>query len=340
MDVSELELEEKVEDTKPDWVEDNTVPAGWKRRIFDNNSMVHFNIPGLLAPDGMQFRSRQNALRVLTKKKADPEILSSLSECLIHEGWEEHELLPEGWRIRKQKKDFHKSKIEFINHKSEMFKSLKETLQYMENNYDEESLRSFQSLLELSSVELRVEGYDWRPDDSVPPGWQMRLAEGPRANKEFFLSPDGKMFATRTVAMQHMIKEEYHEKEIELMREKLVEYESWQICPDLPQGWLMKDTSNFSLLTSEGDTLESWCTAIDYIKENEAYSEEDSERLLKAMEVKSKERRLEGYVWEEDDTVPEGWKSRRAQSKTEKQYFLSPQGQAFASRFVAYQHMA
>ena len=35
MDTSELELEEKV-DTKPDWVEDNTVPREWKRRIFEN----------------------------------------------------------------------------------------------------------------------------------------------------------------------------------------------------------------------------------------------------------------------------------------------------------------
>ena len=73
MDTSELELEEKV-DTKPDWVEDDTVPREWKRRIFDNNSMVHFNIPGVLAPDGMQYRSRQNALRVLIKKAADPDL--------------------------------------------------------------------------------------------------------------------------------------------------------------------------------------------------------------------------------------------------------------------------
>ena len=338
MDTSELELEEKV-DTKPEWVEDNTVPAGWKRRIFENNAMFHFNIPGVLAPDGNQYRSRQNALRVLIKKQADPELLSELSDCLAHEGWEEHELLPEGWRLRKQKKEFHRTKIEFLNHKAEMFKSLKETVEYMENNYEAEAVSSFQSLVELSSVEMRVEGYDWRPHDSVPPGWQMRLTEGPRVNKEFFLSPDGKMFATRTVALQHMIREEYHETEVELMRAKLVEHENWQTCPDLPAGWIMKDAGNFTLLTSEGDTLESWCSAMEYIKASQSYTHGDEERLRKAMEEKSKEKRLEGYEWEEDDTVPPGWRSRRAQSKTEKQYFLSPQGLSFASRFVAYQHM-
>ena len=78
---------------------------------------------------------------------------------------------------------------------------------------------------------------------------------------------------------------------------------------------------------------------MEYIKGNSHYTEQHVEQLSKAMEVKSKERRLEGYDWEEDETVPSGWKSRRAQSKTEKQYFLSPQGHSFPTRFVAYQHL-
>ena len=62
---TELELEESVEtvEEKPDWVEDHTVPPGYKRRIFSNNIKVHFNIPGVLAPDGRQFKSRQSAVR-------------------------------------------------------------------------------------------------------------------------------------------------------------------------------------------------------------------------------------------------------------------------------------
>ena len=148
MDTSELELEEKV-DTKPDWVEDDTVPREWKRRIFDNNSMVHFNIPGVLAPDGMQYRSRQNALRVLIKKAAEPDLLEELRDCLVHEGWEEQELLPAGWRFRRQKKDFHRTKIEFLNQKAEMFKSLKETFDYLEKNYESEVVGSVQSLVQF-----------------------------------------------------------------------------------------------------------------------------------------------------------------------------------------------
>ena len=50
-------------------------------------------------------------------------------------------------------------------------------------------------------------------------------------------------------------------------------------------------------------------------------------------------KRLDGYDWTKDDTVPSGWKSRKADSKTEKQYFLSPEGLQFSSRFVAFQHM-
>ena len=41
----------------------------------------------------------------------------------------------------------------------------------------------------------------------------------------------------------------------------------------------------------------------------------------------------------EDDTVPPGWKSRTAEGKVGKQFFLSPGGTQFATRFVAYRHL-
>jgi len=69
---TDIELDEN-EDLKPDWVEDETVPPGFKRRIFENNAMVSSKYPAVLSPDGLHFKTRQHALRVLIQKGADPE---------------------------------------------------------------------------------------------------------------------------------------------------------------------------------------------------------------------------------------------------------------------------
>ena len=66
---SSLEMDENV-DSKPEWLEDETVPPGYKRRLIDNDAMVHSWIRTVQAPDGKEFRSRQGALRVLIKKNA------------------------------------------------------------------------------------------------------------------------------------------------------------------------------------------------------------------------------------------------------------------------------
>ena len=339
----EVELEEKVE-VKPDWVEDHTVPPGYKRRIFENDVVVKFKTLGVMTPDGLQFKSRQSALRVLIKRKASAVEIEEMYSCLVHEGWETHELLPQGWRIRKNNKrrlnKEDQKKIDLLNEKADIFKSLKDALNYVEKNLDEESLVKLMSLIELVNVETRLEIYDWTDDDSVPSGWKMRIAEG-KVNKEYFLSPDGKMFPSRTTAVQHMIRENFSPDEIDQMRLKLVEHENWQYHGKLPYAWLIKEDGkkDVKFLTREGDILQSFLKVFEYIKTQDGYSNIDQELIQQLMSEISIGKRLDGYDWTKDDTVPSGWKSRKADSKTEKQYFLSPEGLQFSSRFVAFQHM-
>ena len=57
------------------------------------------------------------------------------------------------------------------------------------------------------------------------------------------------------------------------------------------------------------------------------------------LEIQAAERREERYIWSEDASLPQGWKLRTAQGRTEKQFFLAPDGQQFSSRRQGYQHL-
>ena len=332
--------EESKEDIKPDWVEDDTVPKGWKRRILPGIGVSKFNMPNLVSPDGRQFRSRQRALQTMVKMGADPLEIAEMSDLLVHEGWDTHPMLPEKWKFRKYG-NANKNTIQFMNSEFQHFKSITAAIEDITKSFDEETAHRVTMFLDIQSTERRMESYDWKEDPSLPAGWKLRVAEG-KKGKLFFLSADGKMFPSRSIGLQHMIKEKYPTEEIEVMKTKLLKHDGWEINENLPKGWLFKQSyngKNINMLTNEGDVVESFVSAIEYMKINPIYSQLDIENIQRALSELGIERRLESYKWEENQTIPEGWKMRTAESKTGKQYFLSPEGLAFSSRFVAFRHM-
>ena len=336
---TDIELDEN-EDVKPDWVEDETVPPGFKRRIFENNAMVSSKYPAVLSPDGLHFKTRQHALRVLIQKGADPEVIERMSSCLVYEGWETHQYLPHDWRYRKMIRDTNKLGVSILSEDANLFKSVKEATAYIDNNYDEETRIRFKSFLEITTVELRVEAYDWTEDDTVPPGWKIRISKG-KTSKEYFLSPDGKMFPSRLLGLRHLIREQFPSDSINQMKLKLVQHELWQFNGKLPFGWMVKDIGNvFHLLTKEGEVFDSFSQAFEHINNNtDSFPDGTKEMLKELANDLTNSKRVENHVWVKDDTVPEGWKSRQVESKSVKQYFLSPDGIAFQTRFAAFQYM-
>ena len=339
-----IELDEKA-DTKPEWVEDETVPPGYRRRVFDNNLAVSSHgMPAVLGPDGSQYRSRVGALRNLLRKEAPEQEIEAMLTCLEFERWEPHQLLPtKRWRWRKVQHDFHKTGIELLSENMEIFKSIKDAFKYAKSNFSEEIFIQLESFIDLMSVELRMETYDWREDDSVPSGWKMRVADG-KTQKEFFLSPDGRSFQNRTCALQYMIKENYEEEEIDQMKLMMVEHENWQFSGKVPFGWLIKEDSLKSkyhviFLTREGEILKSFIRALEYFKHNESYSNLDSELLQQLADERSTENRVKGYEWIESKSLPVGWKFRRHVGKIEQDFILSPRGEQFPCRRLAYMSM-
>ena len=184
--------------------------------------------------------------------------------------------------------------------------------------------------------------YEWVEDDTVPPGWKSRTAEG-KVGKQFFLSPGGTQFATRTVALQQMRREDRSGEEVEVMERKVVELEGWQRHQNLPPGWLFKQTyqnKNVLFLSSEGDMHESFTTALQAVRTGVGYGAWTAAGLEQLQRDIGVERRISSYEWEQSDALPAGWRLRNCQdSRTGRQYFLSPTGLSFPSRFVAYRHL-
>ena len=341
-----IELDEKVE-SKPEWVVDSTVPQGYMRRIFDNNVTVSpLGMPAVLAPDGGQYRSRVAALRTLIRRKASEQEIEEMLGCLEFEGWESHPLLPTTrWRFRKNQRDFHKTRVELLSENMVIFKSNKDAMNYAKKNFSEAIYIQLESFIDLMSVEMRMQSYEWKNGDSVPNGWKMRISEGPKAQKLFFLSPDGKSFPTRTAAFQYMVKENYDEDQIDQMKLKMVEHERWQYSGKVPSGWLLKDNkatgSKYQVIfmSREGQLLESFLKAYEYVRNQEGYSSLDLDLLQELSEDRSNENRLNGYQWVESKSLPSSWKIRSHVGKVERDYILSPTGKQFPCRRLAYMSM-
>ena len=76
------------------------------------------------------------------------------------------------------------------------------------------------------------------------------------------------------------------------------------------------------------------------MSENENYSQEDIDKISTTLEQERKVVRQQKYDWMDGDpSVPPGWKVRVIEGKTRKTFFLSEDGNQFACRRSAYQHM-
>ena len=339
-----LELDEKV-DTRPEWVEDNTVPPSYKRRIFDNNMAVSpLGIPAVLGPDGAQYRSRVSALRTLIQKKASKNEITEMLDCLKFEGWESHELLATNrWRYRKQQKDDHRTQVGLMSEKGKIFKSHKDALKYVKDNFSKAKYVQLESFIDLMCVEMRLQSYNWVEDDSVPQGWKIRMVEGKNAQRLFILSPDGKSFQSRTAACQHMVRENFEEYEIDQMKRKMVEHERWEYSAKVPFGWLFKENTGskyeISFMSREGEIFKSFLKATEYVKIHDGYSRLDLDLLHQLSEERSNENRIKGYQWIESNDLPKGWRFRSYIGKVERDFILSPEGKQFPCRRLAYMSM-
>ena len=329
---------------------DATIPSTWKMKLLNTGPQQKVQ---LFAPDGNSFFCRRSALQHMIKNGYSVLEVEEMRNCLRFEGWEEDTLLPNSWRLRKSENSTGCGDFDYslMSRTGELFNSMKTAIEWMESGqegeYREEEIRSLRTLFDNESKQNRSMKYDWAEDETVPAGWKTRVVEG-KMKKKFFLAPDGSSFSCRRSGLQHMIKEGFTAEEIDNMRGTLV-HEGWERGSFLPVDWLIRKSEgqtngiydvDYWYLSVEGNLFRSTKTVVEFMSENENYSQEDIDKISTTLEQERKVVRQQKYDWMDGDpSVPPGWKVRVIEGKTRKTFFLSEDGNQFACRRSAYQHM-
>ena len=343
--------------TRYQWQSSSTVPAGWKIRRSEGKSDMQY----VLSPSGNQYKSRFSAIQDMMK---NPEIYSThevdtmRKKMVEHESWIMHDNLPDQW-VYKISWEGHtkdraapKSSIIILSREGAFFTSFKAANQHMDlHGYSKREQKNLQILQKSFCNSLNKAREDWTVDTkTLPDGWKIRNSDG-KSGMQWIMSPDGNQYRSRFCAIQDMMKKTdvYSSEEVNVMKSKLIAYESWKEDERLPKSWLYKINweghykdslalqSNIILLSREGYYFTSFKTAVHHMKKTLNYAAVDYDNLQLLQRSISNNLTKSREDWSEDTmTLPNGWK-KRTTDKIE--FFLRPDGRQFRSRMCALQSM-
>ena len=130
--------------------------------------------------------------------------------------------------------------IRFLSKEGLVLESMKSVLELLEasEDYTQDDVENCKDFLKQQKAPEKK--YKWSDGgNSLPKGWKRRVGDG-ESQWEWVLSPEGRMYRSRFVALQDMIKRQYSEEEVSEMRELLVQEEQWKRDHLLPVDWLYK----------------------------------------------------------------------------------------------------
>ena len=220
--------EQKAPEKKYEWKEgDETVPGGWKTRVSEGDSKMEW----ILSPEGRMYRTRYTAVLDMIKRGQKHRLVEEMKEKMVAvEGWESSDLLPSSWLFKVIWEGFTQDQkwsqtIRFLSREGEVLESMKSVLELLEGRaeYSEEDRDSCREFLKLQKAPEKK--YQWSGGgDSLPQGWRRRVGEGEvrpccelildfnfiifgsfQAKWEWVLSPEGRMYRSRFVALQDMV---------------------------------------------------------------------------------------------------------------------------------------
>ena len=327
-------------ETDPDWEEHSSVPPGWRvRRGEAGGDSVE-----ILSPDNICFPDRRSAFRLISSSRElfDQAELESLRSCLVHEGWEDHDLLPSGWKINRTEKlsRFLTSDGRVLRDQDEARSFVMET----DNKFSIQEKKTFmdadQSLFSnpRPAVVPRIQlGEVKRPGpERLPDNWRMERLGG-KVMK--ITASDGKTFYSRLQALEYMLETEEDPELAYCMWESLVE-EDWVFgLSFLPPCWAVRRSpGQIIFLTKELVVLASVAEALEYIQEDEEYDSVSYKTLNDWWET------FLGASWMEDSVLPPGWRKTETrmeseEEETQSELFLAPSGDIFKDKVSMIRHL-
>jgi len=341
-----------------EWLENETVPTGWKMRNFGTLGREYF-----LTPSGDEMVGRINTIQFLLKQglsATHPDILI-LSSGLENAGWKEDlDTIPRGWMKKQVMKSTRAvQQYKYISPDFKEFKSLTSVYHYMRaNGFPTTDVNIVKQHLDVKSIlsnrrvppKLTMERtYKWQETNLLPEGWKIavkKLKYGEQRN--LFLSPSGILLKKAVLAFQVMFEDGIDGKYFPHMY-NLMGKEGWEEDSELPEGWRInldkkqfpknlidEEDVNVIFLTEKSQIL-SKTKAIRYLSDGKEFDSKQVDRFLSFLY--ELENGLE-RGWKGDSTLPEGWRIRIVDLGFKKTYHLmTPDQEEFDSIFTAFTYM-
>ena len=318
--------EQKAPEKKYEWNDGGDyLPAGWKSRVSEGESKMEW----FLSPEGRMYRTRYMAIQDMLKKGYPEDRLLEMKMSMIrHEDWSASELLPADWLFKVIWEGFTEDQkwnqtIRFLSKEGLVLESMRSVLELLEasKDYTQEDIENCKEFLKQQKAPEKK--YKWSEGGtSLPKGWKRRVGDG-ESQWEWVLSPEGRMYRSRFVALQDMIKRQYREEDVAEMRELLVQEGQWKTDRLLPVDWLYKvkwsgkdesgrSSENITYLTSDGQVFDSNKAVCDFVKENSGYTAHEAANCAEFQRRRSEKRKREG------ETRVETEKKKRKQLEVEK----------------------
>ena len=323
-----------------DWESHSSVPPGWKIRKAGGGSSDSWAVE-ILSPQNICFKDRLSALRLMKMSECrdlfDAAELECLAGCLEHEGWQDHPLIPSGWKINRTEaisrfltSDCRVMKDQAAARSFVMEPASKVTIQERKNFMDADTSLFFNStprVLSAPQLENSPEFSSLR----LPAGWRLERLGGKMVK---ISAGDGTTtFYSRLQALEWLVEAGEEDQDLLLGLWRSLDQEGW--ITDLtfvPRGWAVRRNAREVLfLTSELVVLASVEEALEYIE-----TEEEYEPL--AYKVLNDWRDLFlAATWVEDVILPPGWLKTEVRLETEEEetqseHFLAPSGEIYSDK--------
>ena len=119
--------------------------------------------------------------------------------------------MPNNWLFKVVCEGFTKDKkwystIHYLSKEGSTFESMKSVLDFIQTSgeYSEQDVENGKAF--LAEQKAPEKKYEWNDcGDHLPAGWKTRVSEGD-SKMEWILSPEGRMYRTRYMAIQDMLK--------------------------------------------------------------------------------------------------------------------------------------
>ena len=298
------------------WSTDETVyPKGWKYKEVEKLGKSYHRV---LAPGGLSFAGVRTALEHIIKNKYPESDIAMLRTAMKNNHWKTNESVPPNWFFKTRGS---LNAISIVDHEGKVYQSREEAISKISDksfvtqirnlnigNVDKSSTKHMKtSANKIFWKRPRKMSNEWQVDESLyPSGWKYvevrRVLWGQTSTYHRLKSPDGALLGGVRAALQHMIKNDYAETDVERMRSAMTMImNKWKTDEGLPLYWFYKRDSKYGLkfVDNKGNLYKSREQALNKSSEKESV-------LLKEFLLNHKENALTESILVHQKDIQDG----------------------------------